>query len=102
MTGTNTARKITDRKQESRPEMVSFNRLLSGEMRARAEVKTTLSMIDREMGNFKSVPEMDFRAGYLAGRIEEKDAAGLIAAEDAEQLKNVLYAKYEIFRRMVT
>lgn len=102
MTGTNTARKITDRKQENRLEMVSFNRLLSGEMRARAEVKATLSMIDREMGNYKRVPEMDFRAGYLAGRIEEKAAAGLIAAEDAEQLKNVLYAKYEIFRRMVT
>lgn len=102
MTGANTARKITDRKQENRLEMVSFNRLLSGEMRARAEVKATLSMIDREMGNYKSVPEMDFRAGYLAGRIEEKAAAGLIAAEDAEQLKNVLYAKYELFRRMVT
>lgn len=94
------ARKITDRKQESRLAIVSFNGLLSGDMRTRAEVKTTLSMIDREMGNFKSVPELDFRAGYLAGRIEEKKMAGFITPEDAERLKTVLYAKYEIFRRM--
>lgn len=102
MTGTNTARKITEGKQENRQAMISFNCLLSGEMRERAEVKTTLSMIDREMGRFKSVLEMDFRAGYLAGRIEEKANAGLITAEDAEQLKNVLYTKYEIFRRLGT
>lgn len=102
MTAINTARKITDRKQESRPAMISFNNLLSGEMREKAEVKTTLSMIDREMGNFKSVPELDFRAGYLVGRIEEKANAGLIAAEDAERLKNVLYTKYELFRRLGT
>lgn len=102
MTTTNTARKITDRKQENRLATISFNCLLSGEMRERAEVKTTLSMIDREMGNFKSVPELDFRAGYLVGRIEEKTNAGLITPEDAERLKNVLYAKYEIFRRLGT
>lgn len=100
MTATNTARKITENRQESHPAMISFNRLLSGEMRAKAEVKATLSMIDRELGNSKSVPEMDFKAGYLAGRIKEKANAGLIAAEDAEQLENVLYAKYEILRNM--
>ncbi|MCH5340075.1 MAG: hypothetical protein J1E01_01280 [Acetatifactor sp.] len=96
----NTAMKITDKNQESHQEVLAFNCLLTGEMRARAEVKTTLSVIDREMGKSKSVPEMDFRAGYLAGRIEEKENAGLITAEDAEQLKNVLYAKYEILRRL--
>lgn len=95
-------RKITDRKQECRLAIVSFNALLSGEMRTRAEVKATLSMIDREMGNFKSVPELDFRAGYLDGRIEEKKMAGFITPEDAERLKTVLYAKYEILRRLET
>jgi len=100
MIDTNTARKITENKQESHPAMISFNRLLSGEMRERAEVKAALSMIDREIRSPMSVPEMDFRAGYLAGRISEKANAGLITAEDAEQLKNVLYAKYEILRNM--
>ena len=96
------ARKITERKQESRLAIVSFNTLLTGDMRTRAEVKATLSMIDREMGNFKSVPELDFRAGYLAGRIEEKKMAGFITPEDAERLQIVLYTKYEIFRRLET
>lgn len=98
----NTARKFTGEQQETRAAMISFNSLLSGDTRNRAEVKAMVSMIDREMANSKSVPEMDFRAGYLYGRIEEKANAGLITPEDVERLKNVLYAKYEIFRRLET
>ena len=98
----NTARKIAGGQQEPRTEMTSFNGLLPKDMRRRAEVKTTLSMIDREISISKSVAELDFQAGYLSGRIDEKQSAGFIAAEDAEQLKNVLYAKHEIFRRLGT
>ena len=98
----NTARKIAGGQQEPRPEIISFNSLLPKDMRCRAEVKTMLSMIDREISISKSVAELDFRAGYLFGRIDEKQSAGFITAEDAEQLKNVLHAKYEIFRRLGT
>lgn len=96
------ARKIEGKRQKSRPEAVSVNCLLSWEMRERAEVKNMISMIDRELGNAKSVPEMDFRAGYLAGRIEEKKTAGMIAEGDAERLRNMLYIKYEVLRRLET
>lgn len=98
----NTAKKAADGKQEQQALLISFNSLLSGEIRGRAEVKTMLSMIDRELSRFMSLEELDFRAGYLSGRIEEKKNAGFITAEDAERLKNVLYAKYEIFRRLGT
>lgn len=95
-------RKAVIGRPEPRAEMVSFNSLLSDKVRNRAEVKTMISMIDRELSSPKSVAELDFRAGYLSGRIDEKKNAGFITAEDAEQMKNMLYAKYEILRRLET
>lgn len=74
--------------------------ILTGDLRTKAEVKTTLSMIDRELGTYKSLPELDFRAGVVAGRIYEKEAAGLITPGLKEELLNILYTKYQVIRSL--
>lgn len=74
--------------------------ILTGDLRTKAEVKTTLSMIDRELGNYKSLPELDFRAGYVAGRIYEKEAAGLITPGLKDELLSILYTKYQVIRSL--
>lgn len=74
--------------------------ILTGDLRTKTEVKTTLSMIDRELGSYKSLPELDFRAGVVAGRIHEKEAAGLITPGLKEELLNILYTKYQVIRSL--
>lgn len=98
----NTVKKAVGVQQEQQTRTLSFNSLLSGEMRNRAEAKAMLVMIDRELSGIVNLEELDFRAGYLSGRIEEKESAGSIAAKDAESLKRVLYSKHEILRRLRT
>lgn len=71
---------------------------LSREMRGKAETKSVLEMIDHELKRFQSLPELDFMAGYLAGRIREKNMDGFITDAQAEQLTKVLYSKYELIR----
>ena len=78
----------------------SANFILAGELKGKAETKFMLKMIDQELKQFKSVPELDFTAGYLTGRIKEKNAAGFITDTQAEQLTKVLYSKYEILRNL--
>ena len=78
----------------------SVNTTLSRELREKAETKDMLEMIDQELKQFQSVPELDFIAGYLAGRTKEKNAAGFITDTQAEQLTKVLYSKYEVLRKL--
>ena len=74
--------------------------ILTGDLRTKAEVKSTLSLIDRELNCYKSLPELDFRAGVVAGRIYEKEAAGLITPGLKEELLNILYTKYQVIRSL--
>ena len=62
------------------------------------EVKAMMAVIDRELENYKSLAELDFRAGYVAGRIYEKEAAGCITPGHKQDLINILYTKYETIR----
>lgn len=62
------------------------------------EVKAMIAVIDRELANYKSLAELDFRAGYVAGRIYEKEAAGCITPGHKQELINILYTKYETIR----
>ena len=62
------------------------------------EVKAMVAAIDRELSDYKSLAELDFRAGYVAGRIYEKEAAGCITPGHKQELINILYAKYETIR----
>lgn len=78
----------------------SANTILSRELREKAETKDMLEMIDRDLKQFQSVPELDFIAGYLAGRTKEKNAAGFITDTYAERLTKVLYSKYEVLRNL--
>lgn len=78
----------------------SVNTTLSRELREKAETKDMLEMIDQELRQFQSVPELDFIAGYLAGQTKEKNAAGFITDTQAEQLTKVLYSKYEVLRNL--
>ena len=78
----------------------SINPIISGKLLEKEETKAMLEMIDQDLKQFKSVPELDFIAGYLAGRIKEKSAAGFITDTQAEQLTKVLYSKYEILRNL--
>jgi hypothetical protein len=57
-----------------------------------------MAVIDRELENYKSLAELDFRAGYVAGRIYEKEAAGCITPGHKQDLINILYTKYETIR----
>ena len=80
---------------------ISFNSLLPpGPMRSRAETKSMIVTIDKELGRFKTLPELDFRAGYLTGKIHEKEANGYITERQAEQLRNILFSKYEAIRTL--
>ena len=79
---------------------LDMNISIPGGIRQRAEVKSTLESIDRELGAYRSLPELDFRAGYLAGKIYEKEAAGIITPENRADLLRVLYAKYEVLRNL--
>lgn len=72
--------------------------VLSRGMREKAEAKSMLEKIDHELKRFQSLPELDFMAGYLAGRIIEKNMDGFITDAQAEQLTKVLYSKYELIR----
>ena len=78
----------------------SVNPIISGRLLEKAETKAMLEMIDQELKQFKSVPELDFIAGYLTGRIKEKNAVGFITDTQAEQLTKVLYSKYEVLRKL--
>lgn len=69
-------------------------------LREKKETASMLEMIDRELNRFRNMPELDFIAGYLAGRIKEKNICGLITDIQAEQLIKVLYSKYEIIRNL--
>lgn len=66
------------------------------------EVKAMMAVIDKEMANYKSLAELDFRAGYVAGRIYEKEAAGCITPGHKQELINILYSKYETIRGLET
>lgn len=66
------------------------------------EVKAMIAVIDRELANYKNLAELDFRAGYVAGRIYEKEAAGCITPGHKQELINVLYSKYETIRGLET
>lgn len=78
----------------------SINPIISGKLLEKEETKAMLEMIDQDLKQFKSVPELDFIAGYLAGRIKEKSAAGFITDTQAEQLTKVLYSRHEILRNL--
>lgn len=71
-----------------------------GALRSRAEMKTMISTIDRELGKHKSIAELDFIAGYLTGKIYEKEINDFLTQRQAVQLKNILYAKYEAIRTL--
>lgn len=71
-----------------------------GVLRSRAEMKTMIGVIDRELGKHKSIAELDFIAGYLTGKIYEKEINDFLTHRQAEQLKNILYAKYEAIRTL--
>ena len=66
------------------------------------EVKAMMAVIDQEMGNCRSLAELDFLAGYVAGRIYEKESAGCITPRHKQELINILYAKYETIRGLET
>lgn len=72
----------------------------SKDLRTKSEVKNMILMIDRELNNNNSLPELDFKAGYIAGKIYEKALAGLITPYYQEKLTNILHTKYEIMRTL--
>lgn len=78
----------------------SVNPIISGKLLEKEETKAMLEMIDQDLKQFKSVSELDFTAGYLTGRIKEKNAAGFITDTQAEQLTKVLYSRHEILRNL--
>lgn len=61
-------------------------------------VKAMMTVIDRELADYKSLAELDFRAGYVAGRIYEREAAGCITPGHRQNLLNILYTKHETIR----
>lgn len=67
--------------------------------RSIAATKATLERIDKELAA-KSLMELDFRAGSLNGIIQEKEESEQISKKQAQQLRNTLYAKYEIMRTL--
>lgn len=77
-----------------------FNPESFREFREKKETASMLEMIDRELKQYRTMPELDFIAGYLAGRIKEKSICGLITDIQAEQLIKVLYSKYEVLRNL--
>lgn len=93
---------IKPRRQQPRgEEMAGFSvSAISGELREKAETRSMLEMIDQELKQFRGVPELDFKAGYLAGRIKEKNMGRLITDAQAEQLTRLLYSKYEVLRNL--
>lgn len=85
----------------SEKQKFSLNTLIApGALRSRAEMKTMIGAIDRELGKHKSIAELDFIAGYLTGKIYEKEINDFLTHRQAEQLKNILYAKYEAMRTL--
>lgn len=68
------------------------------DLRMKREVKAIMATIDKEMANYKSLAELDFRAGYVTGKIYEKEAVGLITPGYRDELIRILYAKYETIR----
>jgi len=73
---------------------------LPGDLKRKSEVKNILSLIDRELNNHDTLTELDFKAGYIAGIIHEKEANRLITSSYKDELISVLYAKYEIMRTL--
>lgn len=63
-------------------------------------VKSTLARIDRELAATGNITELDFKAGCLNGIIYEKEESGQITQIQAKQLRNMLFAKYEIMRSL--
>ena len=68
------------------------------DLRTKREVKAIMAAIDKEMASYKSLAELDFRAGYMTGKIYEKEAGGLITPGHRDALIGILYAKYESTR----
>lgn len=68
------------------------------EMNTKREIKAIMAAIDKEMTSYKSLAELDFRAGYMTGKIYEKEAVGLITPGHRDALIGILYAKYETIR----
>ena len=67
-------------------------------MAIKREVRAIMAAIDKELGNYQSLAELDFRAGFVTGKIYEKEAAGLITPGYRAELIRILYAKYETIR----
>ena len=68
------------------------------DMAVKREVRAIMAAIDKELGNYQSLAELDFRAGFVTGKIYEKEAAGLITPGYRVELIRILYAKYETIR----
>lgn len=45
-------------------------------------VKREVRAIDKELGNYQSLAELDFRAGFVTGKIYEKESAGVSCGTD--------------------
>ena len=82
------------RNRRKKPEAGELDRNLA----VKREVRAIMSMIDKELGNYQSLAELDFRAGFVTGKIYEKEAAGLITPGYRAELIRILYAKYETIR----
>ena len=82
------------RNRREKPEAGELDRNLA----VKREVRAIMSMIDKELGNYQSLAELDFRAGFVTGKINEKEAAGLITPGYRAELIRILYAKYETIR----
>lgn len=68
------------------------------DMAVKREVRAIMAAIDKELGNYQSLAELDFRAGFVTGKIYEKEAAGLITPGYRAELIRILYEKYETIR----
>lgn len=82
------------RSRREKPEAMELDRDLA----VKREVRAIMATIDKELGNYQSLAELDFRAGFVTGKIYEKEAAGLIAPGYRAELIRILYAKYETIR----
>lgn len=92
---------LVNRADLSKRKDFTVNTLITpGALRSRAEMKAMIGTIDRELGKHKSIAELDFIAGYLTGKIYEKEINDFLTHRQAEQLKNILYAKYEAIRTL--
>lgn len=64
------------------------------------EVKGIMEIINKEIMNYESLEELDFKAGYIAGKINEKASNGLITQKHQDALMGILYTSYKIMRDM--